>query len=73
MSYVNVCRDAKIGEDKLEWTELMVNTTILPDCGVRVSDESEVPDDIVEADRAIIEKGVYAPNCITFKGFDFRD
>ena len=52
--YFNVSRDTKIGVDRVDWLDLIVDLAII-DGKLLVLDEDEVPGDMKESDRRIIE------------------
>lgn len=62
--YVNLSRDTRIGEDQLEWLDLIVDVLVLPGAAPRVLDEDEVPaeappglrQDIAHAQAAVLSE-----------------
>lgn len=53
--YVNVSKDTTILGDRVEWKDLIVDVTILPDGTTKVLDEDEVPEAMPQEDKRIIE------------------
>ena len=54
--YFNVSRDTKVGSDKVEWLDLVVDVALIPGKDPVVLDEEEIPENMIEGDREIISK-----------------
>jgi len=44
--YFNVCDQTRIGEDTIEWRDLVVDVLITPDRRCRILDEDELPENL---------------------------
>ncbi len=54
--YFNICKDTVISENKVEWTDLVVDVALFPDGSFRVLDLEEIPDTMEEADLETIDE-----------------
>lgn len=53
--YCNICDRTAIAEDSIRWRDLVVDVLVMPDGGVRVLDEDELPAGLEETLTAYIE------------------